>query len=543
MKPIAPFILPLVLSLMLATANAVAQTAPIPRDPADQLLREQRAREQLERAQQRTPRIAGADRTEAIDPGTPVEAVAEIEPAFDIQRIIVKGLAGTPILGERRLAAVIEPFQGKRLGQNRINLLLRRLTGAMLEDGWITTRAYLGAQNLAAGTLEITVVPGRIERFQVGGVDLDAGDATGRAILTAMPARSGDFLRLADLEQGVDQLNRLRRNRAELQILPGQSPGGSTVNVTNTPGDRAYFNFGADNYGSRITGSTRYRIGVDVNDALGYVEAFGVTYVGSVDSNAILASFAMPYGYNAFSYTYSYSEFQNLIADTALVYGRTHGHNFGWNRVLARSREGRIGMDVVLALRNSAREINGVALTAQDLAVLRIAANALRRIETAATSGFLSIEAGYSRGLDALGANRDANDLTREAAHAQFSKLDLTLGAGVQWPGGFSYRGQIVSQWTQDALYASEQIYAGGAATVRGFPESATAADRGYFTRHDRIPKRVRTARAPGSIRALRIRRCRAHPNDRRSAVGHARRGRCRAAARRPFVFTRPGGG
>jgi hemolysin activation/secretion protein len=182
------------------------------------------------------------------------------------------------------------PFLGKRLGTKRINLLLARLTEALIAQGYITSRPYL----------VINIVPGKIEAFQVNGKTLrsqvpeepppgspvNGGWFTDAGTLAAFPATAGDTLRLQDLEQGVDQINRLRRNKAELQILPGQTPGGSVIALTNQPGDRYRVNLGVDNYGSQATGTMRTRAGIDADNLIGMQEALSLGFVGSLETNA-----------------------------------------------------------------------------------------------------------------------------------------------------------------------------------------------------------------------------------------------------------------
>ena len=85
---------------------------------------------------------------------------------FLIERIALKG---NSLLADNDVRALIHPFIGKRLGVNRINLLLRRLTRAYIDRGYITTRVYLGRQNLASGTLDVTVVQGKIEDIRING--------------------------------------------------------------------------------------------------------------------------------------------------------------------------------------------------------------------------------------------------------------------------------------------------------------------------------------------------------------------------------------
>lgn len=485
---------------MVVLVPALAQVPPglgaplPPEDPAQRLLREQRQREREREATQPPAQI---EVPRAVAPDAPVESITETSATFDIRRIVVDG---NTVLPDAEVEAITAPFLGHPLGTNRINLLLRRFTEAFVARGYITTRAYLGEQNLASGVLVVTVVTGRIESLQLNGKNLRPGpmglfDTVGGGWVTDAGTAwqfpgPGDTLRLPDLEQGVDQINRLRRNRAEMQILPGQTPGGSIVALNNTPGDRFRFSAGADNYGSRVTGIARTRLGLDADNALGLQESLSASYVGTTDTNAAVASAAIPFGYNTFSYTASLSEYQNTIGDTALLYGRSMGHTFGWNRVLTRSQSGRQAVDLTLTWRKSERDINNLELDPQRLSILRAAWSGLWRFAANGQQAYATAEAGYSRGLTSLHATRDPSDIRTDEAHAQFNKLDANVTMQLPLPrvidaAAFVWRAQLVGQWTNVALFGSEQIYAGGMGTVRGFREGVIAGDRGAYLRNE----------------------------------------------------------
>ncbi|QYY31143.1 ShlB/FhaC/HecB family hemolysin secretion/activation protein [Cupriavidus pinatubonensis] len=481
----------------LACASAWAQVPPaalVPEDPAQRLLREQRQRELEREASQPPTRI---ETPTVVPADAPVESVQETSATFDIQRIEV---LGNTVLSEREIEAITAPFVGHALGTNRINLLLRRFTEAFVAKGYITTRAYLGEQNLTSGVLVVTVVPGKVEAVTLNGSAIrpneralfdtaGGGWVTDAGTAGQFPA-PGDTLRLQDLEQGVDQINRLRRNRAELQIQPGQTPGSSIVALTNAPADRFRFNAGVDNYGSKSTGISRTRLGIDADNALGFQESLAASYVGTLDTNAAVISAAVPWGYNTFSYTGSVSEYQNVIGDTALLYGRTFGHTVGWNRVLTRSQSGRQAFDLTLTHRKTEREINNFELDPQRLTVLRAAWSGLRRFAANGQPGYGTAEVGLSRGLPSVNATRDPSDIRSDEAHAQFTKLDANVGWQLPLPvvldsARLAWRSQVVGQWTNVALFGSEQIYAGGMSTVRGFREGVIAGDRGAYWRNE----------------------------------------------------------
>jgi len=482
-------------SALLLAATAHAQTPPL-EDPAQRALRERQEADRRREATQPAPQIAVPA---AVPDTAAVESVVESGTTFDIHRI---ELTGNTVLDAGAVEQISQPFLNHALGTNRINLLLRRLTEAFVQRGYVTTRAYLPPQNLKEGVLTIAVVPGKVESLQINGKTVKtsvadqttAGSPQGGGWLTdagivwSMPT-VGETLKLTDLEQGVDQINRLRRNQAEVQILPGQNSGGSIVALTNQPGDRFRFNVGTDNYGSRATGTTRLRAGIDADNALGFQEAMSLSYIGTRDTNAAIFSTAVPFGYNTFSYTGSISEYNSLIGDTALVYGRTFAHTFGWNRVIERDQAGRTAFDVTLTHRRSEREVNNLLLDPQSLSVLRVALNGLRKFAIGSQGGYATWEVGVSRGMDALNASHDMPDILRDEAHSQFWKLDGNASTQLPLPSvgkaALAYRGQVSGQWSNVALFGSEQIFAGGTSSVRGFREGVISGDRGLTLRNE----------------------------------------------------------
>ncbi|MET3233753.1 UNVERIFIED_ORG: hemolysin activation/secretion protein [Burkholderia sp. 1263] len=504
-----------------ATARGFAQTPPGPpglpnaaalggapfgvpmraeQDPAQRLLQEQRERQRREEIRQAPAQIEVPQPTVVNLPeGADVDTLPDVEPLFRIDHI---EFIGDTLLGRSELDAIAAPFVGRQLGRNRINLLLRRVTEAFIARGYITTRAYLGAQNLASGTLKVNIVDGKVSAFTLNGKPLRPRDPDepwytthGGGLVTdagtawAFGDSPGDVLRLPDLEQGVDQINRLRRNQAEIQIMPGETPGDSVVAITNHYGDRVFYDIGIDNYGSSQTGTLRYRAGVEADNLIGLQESLSFNYVGTQDSNAVVFSAAAPYGYQTFSYTTSLSEYQQTISDVALLQGRTFSQILGWNDVLTRSRAGRTSVDVTLTKMRTERTLNGIELSPQDLTVLRVGLNGLRRFVAHDQAAAATWDVGVSRGLPWLSASRDSPRIDEVEAHSQFTRLDasatlqVALGTlvGTQW----TYRGTLRGQYSRVALFGNEQIFLGGMDSVRGFTEGGIAGDSGFYLRNE----------------------------------------------------------
>lgn len=492
-----------------ASAAPLAPFVPPLQDPGQRLLDDQRTQQRQRELDQAPAQIqappGAASAVPDLPPGTDIESLPDPEPTFAIEHVVFSGDA---VLSKRQLDAVTQPFLGKHLGRNRINLLLRRLTEAYVAQGYITTRAYLGKQNLASGTLVITIVPGRIEGFALNGKplrpapprahffsglfdNLGGGLVTDAGTAWAFPESVGDVLRLPDLEQGVDQINRLRRNQAQIQILPGQSPGDSVVAIQNPYGSRFSYNAGIDNYGSSQTGTLRYRAGAEADNLIGLQESLALSYVGTNDSNAVVLSVAVPYGFQTFSYTTSVSEYQQLISNTALLYGRTFSQILGWNDVLARSQAGRLSLDATLTKLSVQRDVNDIDLTPEDLTVARVALSDLWHFTAHDQPAALTTEVGIAQGLPWLAATHDTSGIDETDAHAQFSRLDWTatlqLPLGQLGPSAWTYRGALTGQYSHDALFGNEQIYLGGMDTVRGFTQGNLSGDSGFYLRDECI--------------------------------------------------------
>jgi len=455
-----------VTSFCLGALTAAPSTHAQVRDEAQRLLQEKQDRERIE-ALTRPALAVSPPQTAVTDTNQDTAAIPEDEPAFAIQHI---ALQGDSLLTETECQAIFAPFAGLKMGPRRIDLLLRRINAAYLERGYATTRAYLAPQNLAAGALQITVVPGAVEA-----VRLDGQPVTGLA-RSAFPLAAGDPLRIADLEQAVDQINRLRSQKAEAQILPGQSPGASIIALDNRPDKLWRASLGTDTYGQSATGKGRTRLGAEADNLLGAWEAWSLSHVESRSSQADLFSLSVPFGYGTASYAYARSKSVVPIANIAISRTDARTHTLAWNHVLSRDAGGRTALDAALTLRQSLRWLDALELTPQQQTSARLALSRQQRLSL----GSVSAELGYTQGLDAFSYDVAPPGLPRTAPHNQFEKWDIALAAMLTLHPDWAWRGNLTAQSARTGLNGADQTFIGGASSVRGFQEDILGGDRGY---------------------------------------------------------------
>ena len=445
---------------------------------------EERIRRDIEEASpQRAPVLPGI----SIPPPA-VDASAAGPSCHQIDDIVISGAIH---LGPAVRAGIVSRHAGGCLGVPQIEQILAAITSDYIERGYITTRAYLPSQDLSGGRLEIVVLEGR-----VGPVELDDNGRRSINPGLAFPPE-GALFNLRDFEQGVEQVNRLSSNNAQLDIQPGDTPGASRVVIRNAPAFPLHAFLSADNHGSESTGRNQVALGITADRLLGLNELMIYAHRRSQPhDNARKASssdsftFILPLHYWTFSTAASQSAYTTTFVAPSgqplRFQGDSDSVSLKLSRTAVRNQAGRVTMGVGLLNKATRNTLEGelLGVSSRRLTILDVEAGATTRL----AGGVLTLALDYERGLSAFGALRDADGLPDDAPRAQFGKLRYQLGyfypfqaAGME--AEFSSR--IEGQRAQDALHGSEQILIGGIYSVRGFSATSLSGDHGWFSRNE----------------------------------------------------------
>lgn len=336
MKPLAMMMA--VMGVLAASGGAWAQATDAARDL---LLRQEQ--ERLRQEQERTSRErapSGVD-LKSIQPQEAPVAAGGI--CHNIKTISFPGVS---VLDEEDRASLTAPFAGKCMQAADIQRLMGAVTQHYIERGFTTTRAYLPAQDLSAGVLQILVQEGRIERFVV------EGDSSRRLNLRwAVPAVAGDLLNIRQLEQAVDQLNSVPGNKVTMDITPGAQPGKSVVVFRNTASLPVTLQLAADNQGSEPTGVNGASATLAVGSLLGLNETLTVTarqsspHTPDASSDSSSVALNLPDGFATYGVSVAKSNFSTgfttNIGNHMVTYGDSTTYALTAERVVARDQDSR----------------------------------------------------------------------------------------------------------------------------------------------------------------------------------------------------------
>lgn len=187
---------------------------------------------------------------------------------------------------------------GHCLGGKGINLLMRTLQNRLVDHGYITTRVLAPQQDLNSGELKLVVVPGKVRQVKL---TPDSGHAI--TLYSAFPAHEGKLLDLRDIEQGLENLQRLPTVQANMEILPGNQPGESDIALHWQQQRMWRVGASLDDSGTRSTG--RYQGGLTLSldnpfslSDLFYLSASSnLESKGSKGSDNITGHYSVPFGY------------------------------------------------------------------------------------------------------------------------------------------------------------------------------------------------------------------------------------------------------
>jgi len=310
----------LILAAIVALApagSAWAQTAPEAAQRATEIQRrqEQEIDAQRARAAER-PDVLSAP---SADPARGLVLPAET-PCFAIREVIWEG-AEPP----ERLASATAAVLGECVGGRGLRALQEHLIGLLIDDGLVTARVVVPEQSLAAGTLTLKYLPGRISAVQSQG-------AIGWW-RTALPTGPGGELNQRDLDQALENIRRLGSQAdAAIDIAPGPELGDSDILIKPGTGKRWHGYLGGDNGGMDTVGKYQINAGLTLDSPLFLYDQLSVSWNSNAhwrdtDSNTRAASinYSLPFGYWTVFAGASKSTYRQTVAgfEEPIVYGGT----------------------------------------------------------------------------------------------------------------------------------------------------------------------------------------------------------------------------
>ncbi|CAK9886713.1 MAG: Hemolysin transporter protein ShlB [Candidatus Erwinia impunctatus] len=364
------------------------------------------------------------------------------------------------------------------------------LQNRLIDSGYVTTRVLAPGQDLNSGTLKLTLVPGKIRQ-----VMLTSESNRYVTLYNAFPPHAGELLDLRDIEQGLENLQRLPTVQASMKIVPGTQPGESDIVLLRT--QNRFWRLGAslDDSGTRNTGHYQGGVTLSLDNPLSLSDLFYISATHDLNTQHnkgtrnYTGHYSVPFGYWLLSINandYDYHQTISGLNDDIRYSGKSKSLGGQLSRVLHRNGSQKTTLTYDVTVRENKNFIADTEIEAQ------------RRLTSAWKLGlqhrhyfeWATLDAGisYQRGTRWFGARPAPEEWWGEGtALSKIVQFNTQLEIPFQIAGQrFHYNTQYSHQRSNTPLTPQDQFSIGVRWTVRGFDgERLLSADRGWYVRND----------------------------------------------------------
>lgn len=385
-------------------------------------------------------------------------------------------LSGISLLSEQDLAT-LSPIPADCINDHNVDRLIRELTQRYLDKGYITARAVFAPLD-ENNILRLHLVEGVLEAIE--------SEDSSLALNNTFPDLIGKPLNIRDLDQGLDQLNRLQSNQVSLDILPATQFGGSLVRLHNQARSPYRINLSLDNYASERNGRLQGQLGFSIDNLTGHADFLALSYGQPLTQKAVRgnrtysALYFVPYGYWTASVFASQAQSATALPlSGARYHGASRQFGFRLDRVLSRHQTQITTLSAGLSHKRSQSELLGYRHPDQNLH-LTVAELSLDHLKLAGKHT-LNLNIGLQHGLTLFGATKTS---AQHLTEPHFTKW--TLSANWHYPlSRFRLHHQFAAQYSPQRLPSMESFDLTGRNSVRGFDLFSMSSDSGWLLRNN----------------------------------------------------------
>lgn len=398
--------------------------------------------------------------------------------AKPIQEIKVEG---STVFSTQEIDDEVAPYLEKELNQQKLQELTTKLTNLYVENGYITSGAFLPEQEIIDGIVIIEVIEGKLKDIEIEGLKrLKEGYINSR---------------FQELTQGVFNTNKLRKVLESLQVDPliekvqvdlSESDSLSSIlllEIEEAPAIQSSLTM--NNRASPTVGEVRGVARLSHQNLLGLRDRASVQYDLTEGFSAYEFNYAIPLNYKGTSIVFVYRGGESQIIEEPLddvnIRYETDTVSVKLTQELARSITTESSVSLIFDMSESRLFIlddqpfafpgspkDGVS----KLSVLRLKADLLKRSD----HNIISLSSQISLGADLFDATINEND-----PDASFFSLSgqIQYAQRLDKDGNIVLISRLATQLAFDSLLSTEKFALGGATTVRGYRHNFFLGDNG----------------------------------------------------------------
>lgn len=399
------------------------------------------------------------------------------ENCINIETIIIKDIT---VFEDDYFENIIKPYLKKCNGMKNLSNLRDKITNRYINRGFITSKAYLKAQDLSKNGLEIDVLEGKIEEIKTKGLNSS----------NLYINYKDRVLNIKDLEVAIMQGERLNSQELDLQLLPASKTGYSIINIENLSTQNPYYgNIGLNNFGTEYTG--KYQIYSNLN----YENLFEISDILSLNLNSTdyalktnnktfgtSINYSFPIEKLLFNLFYSYSNYKQINSDYFGNDFQSNGDNYSYGIELDykvfHNLNNNFSFIINYEDRTTKNYLNEVKLDLQSYTTNPFGFGYKHSYKSNSFDF-------YSKLLYHKGIGGKKEEFANQEKYFEKATLDFGFNKYFDTLNRLQYSLFLRGQYSNNNLFGTEEISVGGIYSVRGFNKTGLSGNKGFYARNE----------------------------------------------------------
>lgn len=391
-------------------------------------------------------------------------------------------VTGNTVLSEAEIEKVTQPFTGDAVPFSRLLEARSALTQYYIDQGYITSGAYLPAdQVIENGVVTLQVIEGRLESIEVSGnKHLKSSYVSKRLNLGAGPPLNVNKLleamRLLQIDPLIGNLS--------AELTAGSGPGLSILQVKVEEAPTFDVQFVLDNQRSGSIGSVQRQVIVSEANLFGFGDGVRLGYANTDGSNEVDVSYTFPINARNGTISASFSQVWSRVVEEPFdqldIEGVSRDLSLTYRQPVIQTPQKELALGITIGRQESDTSLLGVPFP------LSPGADNQGRTEISQLRLF---QEWTQRGNDSVLALRSEVGIGLDA----FATINQTAPDGLfflwrgqaQWVKQFAPGNLLLlrstAQFADRPLVPLQQYGLGGLNSVRGYPQNLLLVDNGFF--------------------------------------------------------------
>jgi hemolysin activation/secretion protein len=418
-----------------------------------------------------------------------------VSPQIEVKngtKITVKkfNVTGNTKVSSTEIEKITKDYIGREITITDLKLIADKITEIYWNKGYVTSFAYIPAQKVVDGVVEIKIIEGKVGKIKVEGNKY----YTDNFIVKHFDnLKKEDVLNNKSLERSLLILNDFPKLNAYANLTKGEGEGTTDIIVEV---EEKYFPFNLNvffnNFGSRYTGRERLGFTFDLGNLTKNGDILSLTGIGhilDIDAmNYYKIDYTFPLGGTGGKVGFSWSKMQFEIDQEVLpppgveVEGKADIYSLNFSYPIIRARSNNLSVfgslnhkDMYNYLFERTYINSHDKYTTLELGVSRDRLFTNSHLYWTAKTTF-----GLGEFLDGMSDSEYTSSSRPGLADGKWVKLNLDL-VDILKIGKVELLTKFAGQYTPDNLLTGEQMVLGGPESVRAYPTGEYLGDYGYL--------------------------------------------------------------